>query len=151
MCTKPPQQGSGWFVELEQRGGREGKLVAFPQIYLKIRGGGCTYLLICVNNRVCIFFHPPCFAPQSHSLCDGLFGLTLRLTLKPYICSVLAGRDGGAGVIFVHCRRAALQAHFHYFLSGLWRICRCSKWYGGIASKIFPVMPVGRLYGSVNL
>lgn len=57
MCTKPPQQGSGWFVELEQRGGREGKLVAFPQIYLKIRGGVLTSLFVLTTGFVFSFIH----------------------------------------------------------------------------------------------
>lgn len=57
MCTKPPQEGSGWFVELEQRGGWEGKLVAFPQIYLKIRVCVLISLFVLTTGFVFSFIH----------------------------------------------------------------------------------------------
>lgn len=54
-CRKPPKEGSGCFVELEQRGGWEGKLVAFPQIFLKIRRCAPSSLFMLTRGLVLPF------------------------------------------------------------------------------------------------
>lgn len=95
VCTKPPQGSRGWLVELEHRGRREGKLVAFPQILRKIRGRVPISLFLLTRGLVFPFIHlvlhysptpfvMVCLASPSDILSNRIFALSwlLKMAVK---------------------------------------------------------------------